>query len=127
MFDSKSDYALNKLDPDAIVCPSATGVHIRLPREDFASEYQFQHWKAVNRRYYRQKLAIEYAAGTDKPGGSSVNNNQSQKKICVDGHEVSISFTDTKNTVVINQVKQILLAFFISNTSKPQPSGILAI
>jgi len=46
MFDSKSDYALNKLDPDAIVCPSATGVHIRLTREDFASEYEFQHWKA---------------------------------------------------------------------------------
>ena len=56
-----------------------------------------------------------------------MNNNQSQKKICVDGHEVSISFTDTKNTVVINQVKQILLASFIANTSKPQPSSIFAI
>ena len=45
MFDSKSDYALNKLDQDAIVCKSATGVHIRLTREDFASDEEFQHWK----------------------------------------------------------------------------------
>ncbi len=29
MFDRKSDYALNKQDPEAIVCKSATGVHIR--------------------------------------------------------------------------------------------------
>ena len=45
MFDSKSDYALNKLDPEAIVCPSATGVHIRLTREDFASDEEFRFWK----------------------------------------------------------------------------------
>ncbi len=56
-----------------------------------------------------------------------MNNNQSQKVICVDGHEISINFTDTKNTVVINQVKQILLASFIANTSKPHSSDILAI
>lgn len=30
MFDHKSDYALNKYDPDAIVCRSVTDVHIRL-------------------------------------------------------------------------------------------------
>ena len=46
MFDSKSDYALNKLDHDAIVCPSTTGVHIRLTREDFQSEEEFIFWKA---------------------------------------------------------------------------------
>ena len=45
MFDPKSDYALNKKDPEAIVCPSATGVHIRLTREDFASEEEFRIWK----------------------------------------------------------------------------------
>ena len=32
MFNTQSDYALNKLDKEAIVCPSATGVHIRLTR-----------------------------------------------------------------------------------------------
>lgn len=45
MFDTKSDYALNKLDQEAIVCKSVTGVHIRLTREDFASEEEFNYWK----------------------------------------------------------------------------------
>ena len=46
MLDRKSDYALNKQDPDAIVCKSVTGVHIRLTRADFSSEEEFQKWKA---------------------------------------------------------------------------------
>ena len=45
MFDTKSDFALNKLDRDAIVCRSVTGAHIRLTREDFASEEEFLRWK----------------------------------------------------------------------------------
>ena len=45
MFDAKNDYSLNKSDPDAIVCRSADGVHIRLTREDFASEEEFFLWK----------------------------------------------------------------------------------
>ena len=45
MFDTKSDYSLNKNDPDAIVCRSADGVHIRLTREDFDSEEEFLRWK----------------------------------------------------------------------------------
>ena len=45
MFDTKSDFALNKFDKDAIVCPSAIGVHIRLTREDFTSEEEFLRWK----------------------------------------------------------------------------------
>lgn len=45
MFDRKSDYALNKRDPDAIVCKSATGVHIRLTRADFSSDAEFERWK----------------------------------------------------------------------------------
>ena len=45
MFDHKSDYAMNKYDPDAIVCRSVTDVHIRLTRADFANEEEFQKWK----------------------------------------------------------------------------------
>ena len=45
MFDTKSDYSLNKNDQDAIVCRSADGVHIRLTRKDFASEEEFLRWK----------------------------------------------------------------------------------
>ena len=53
MFDPKSDYALNKLDPEAIVCPSATGIHIRLTREDFASDEEFRFWKDFSDDDYR--------------------------------------------------------------------------
>lgn len=52
MFDSKSDYALNKRDPDAIVCRSATGEHIRLTREDFTSDEEFLRWKRWSDREY---------------------------------------------------------------------------
>ena len=45
MFDTKSDFALNKFGRDAIVCRSVTGVHIRLTRADFASEEEFLRWK----------------------------------------------------------------------------------
>ena len=45
MFDTKSDYSLNKSDPDVIICRNADGVHIRLTREDFDSEKEFQKWK----------------------------------------------------------------------------------
>ena len=45
MFDSKSDFALNEFDQEAIVCRSVTGVHIRLTRADFASEEEFLRWK----------------------------------------------------------------------------------
>lgn len=45
MFDQKSDYSLNKQDPDSIVCKSSTGVHIRLTRLDFASPEEFEKWK----------------------------------------------------------------------------------
>ena len=46
--------ALNKKDHEAIVCPSATGVHIRLTRENFASEDEFQRWKAWSDESYHQ-------------------------------------------------------------------------
>ena len=43
---------------------------------------------------------------------------QSEKTLSVNGCEVSLSFADTKNTAVINQIKQILLSSFVANTSK---------
>ena len=45
MFDRSSDYALNKKDPEAIVCKSVTDIHIRLTRLDFASQEEFEKWK----------------------------------------------------------------------------------
>ena len=45
MFDPHSDYSLNKRDPGAIICRSATGEPIRLTRADFSSEEEFLRWK----------------------------------------------------------------------------------
>lgn len=53
MFDRKSDYALNKTDPDAIVFKTAAGAYIRLHREDFSSEEEFLRWKGWSDEDYR--------------------------------------------------------------------------
>ena len=45
MFDPKSDYALNKMDPEAIVYIDSGGTLIRLSVENFASPEEFQRWK----------------------------------------------------------------------------------
>lgn len=46
MYNSKSDFAVNKNDPDAIVYISVTGERIRLISSDFTSSEEFRHWKA---------------------------------------------------------------------------------
>lgn len=79
MFDTKSDYALNKLDKDAIVCPSVTGLHTRLTREDFASEEEFLLWKEFSDTdYHERELAgwndtqsLSLDTQRDKPSASA--------------------------------------------------------
>lgn len=53
MFDPKSDYALNKMDPEAIVYIDSRGTLIRLTVEDFASPEEFQCWKEWSDSDYR--------------------------------------------------------------------------
>ena len=78
MFDTKSDYSLNKNDQDAIVCRSAEGVHIRLTRKDFDSEEEFLRWKNwsdndyyttenTKRGYYDNCLALNEAVDVPLP------------------------------------------------------------
>ena len=55
MFNSKSIYALNKKDPNAIVYPSVDGTLCRLTREDFASEAEFLYWKGRSDRSYHKQ------------------------------------------------------------------------
>lgn len=55
MFDQKSDYALNKKNPDAIVFKTAAGAYVRLHREDFSSEEEFLKWKSWSDEDYRTK------------------------------------------------------------------------
>lgn len=54
MFDPKSDFALNKLDREAIVCKSVTGVHTRLTCEDFTSKEEFEEWKEWSDSDYKK-------------------------------------------------------------------------
>ena len=52
MFNRKSSYALNKKEVNAIIYIDANENIIRLTREDFASEEEFQKWKAWSDENY---------------------------------------------------------------------------
>ena len=54
MFDPKSDYAMNKKDPSAIVYIDASGTLIRLTQADFSGPDEFHRWKAWSDKSYRQ-------------------------------------------------------------------------
>ena len=75
MFDKKSDYAKNKRNADSIIYTDANGEEIRLTRDDFESEAEFQKWKAWSdsqyheteksgRRYEDRKLPLFDEEGT---------------------------------------------------------------
>ena len=46
MFDRRTLYSLNKLNPDAIVYMDAEKNAVRLTREDFDTDEEFQEWKS---------------------------------------------------------------------------------
>ena len=52
VFDRKSVYARNKMNPDAIVCPDATGKNVLIMREAFSSEEEFRYWKNLSDEDY---------------------------------------------------------------------------
>lgn len=52
MFNRKSSYALNKKDANAIVYMDANENIIRLTRDDFTSEEEFQKWKSWSDKNY---------------------------------------------------------------------------
>ena len=83
MFDTNSDYSLNKNDPDAIVYRSSNGVHIRLAREDFDSEEEFQKWKEWSDQDYH---AMEKAGHVFSNHTLSLNG-LSEKSIAVQSPE----------------------------------------
>ncbi len=53
MFDNKSIYALNKMEPDAIIYKDADDEIIRLTRDDFTSEEEFFRFKKISDENYR--------------------------------------------------------------------------
>ena len=54
MFNTHTDFALNKFDKTAIVCQCVSGPNIRLTREDFASEEEFIYWKNWSDSDYKE-------------------------------------------------------------------------
>jgi len=54
LFNSKNDYARNKLNPDTIVYASATG-WIKLSKDDFTSEDEFLKWKHLSDKDYHDR------------------------------------------------------------------------
>ena len=92
MFDSKSDYSLNKNNPDAIVCRSADGVHIRLTREDFDSEEEFQKWKDWSDQDYY---------GTEKTG--HVFSNHTLSLDCLSEKPIAVQSPEDMLIEVIDQ------------------------
>ena len=114
MFDKKSDYALNKRDPDAIVCKSASGVHIRLTREDFASEEEFLRWKVWSdgdyydtekdgRGFYDNSLPLD--PRVDKLG--AVPSVEADILTMLDAAEASVEQT-RRTAALIEQIKSCL-------------------
>lgn len=55
----KDIYTLNRENPDAIIYLDSDGKIIRLTREDFSSEEEFRHWKAVSDQQYQQEKRQE--------------------------------------------------------------------
>ena len=91
MFDPKSDYALNKMDPEAIVYIDSAGTLVRLTPEDFSSVEEFQRWKVWSDENYHmaeKKGEIFYyhtvslAAMTEQ-----ANVAQSPEEILIDSQE----------------------------------------
>ena len=76
MFNTKSDYALNKLDREAIVCKTASGAYIRLTCADFASPEEFMKWKAFSDQDYHdteaQQQDDEHCLSLDERTDASV-------------------------------------------------------
>lgn len=54
MFNTRTDFVLNKFDKTAIVCQSVSGPDVRLTREDFASEEEFNYWKVWSDDDYKE-------------------------------------------------------------------------
>lgn len=52
-------YAMNRQDPNAIVYLDSDGSTIRLTREDFSTEEEFQKWKAWSDQQYLQESRRE--------------------------------------------------------------------
>ena len=104
MFNSKSIYALNKKDPNAIVYPSVDGTLCRLTREDFASEAEFLYWKGrSDRSYHKQEKADHIQAN------HSISLESLPEKVTAT-ISPELIMIDRQNRLDREQLRQLLLA-----------------
>ena len=71
MFNTNSDYVINKLGTDAIVCRSVTGQLLRITREDFSSDEEFEKWKLWSDTDYHE-TELRNRAYSDRKTESSI-------------------------------------------------------
>ncbi len=86
MYDTKSNYALNKKDPEAIVYTDADKRIIRLTREDFDTEADFLKWKSWSDANYHDEEKGDHAQASHTAPMLEL----SEKAGAADGPEVII-------------------------------------
>ena len=96
MFDSKSDYALNKKDQDSIVYSGSDGHVTRITRADFSSEEEFLFWKSWSDADYKKPtMPIPTFTGTQwdlTPSGTTLVTSLLPRKRCYTKQSVKNRF-----------------------------------
>lgn len=104
MFNTKSFYALNKKDPNAIIYPSVNGTLCRLTREDFSSEAEFRYWKErSDRNYHKQENADHIQAN------NTVSLESLPEKVAA-AISPELTIINRQKRVEREQLRQLLLA-----------------
>lgn len=127
MFDRKSDYALNKKDPDAIVFKTAAGAYIRLHREDFSSEEEFIKWKGWSDEDYRvvdvrnnayTKLTVSLERIPEQTGALSPEQLLIEQYDQLDREEFSRLLLEGINTCLSETQRRRLLKFYFEGQTE---------
>ena len=82
MFNTNSDYVINKLDTDAIVCRSVTGQLLRITREDFSSDEEFEKWKLWSDSDYHETELRDRAYSDRKTEFAIARHLEAQDTVC---------------------------------------------
>ncbi len=129
MFDRKSDYALNKTDPDAIVFKAVAGVYIRLHREDFSSEEEFLRWKAWSDEDYHVKDLDSHAYArhtvsldqiSEQPGSQSPEDLVFEKYDQLDREEFTRLLLEGINTCLSETQRRRVLKYYFEGMTQTE-------
>lgn len=104
MFNPKSDYALNKKDPDAVVYHSVDGTVFRLTRKYFASEDEFMYWKEASDKDYHKREKADHIHANN-----SVSLESLPEKVTAT-ISPELTMIDRQDRLEREQLRQLLLA-----------------